>query len=175
MVEPYETAAAAAAATDNPEDYPDVLIKEYILKTLDDTEEIWYYHSKRGIFLPNAEPMIMARIEHDKGMPYTDPKTGQIKESYLTKYDVNQYSGHIQRRTYISRDDFNPSIEWLACDNCMINLKTGETCPFNPVFMNTARIPVNYIKYNPDHVHTLNDFRRPNGTSAMADFFKLVE
>jgi P4 family phage/plasmid primase-like protien len=57
----------------------------------------------------------------------------------------------------------------------MINLKTGQTWPFTPDFMNTTQIPVNYIKYNGDHVHTLNDFRRPNGAGAIADFFRLVE
>lgn len=170
MVEPYETAAAA----DNQEDYPDVLIKEYILKTLDDTDEIWYSDSQCGIFLPNAEPIIKARIEQDKGMSYTD-ENGNIIRPNLTTYAVNEYINHIRRRTYISRDDFNPYIEWLACDNCMVNLKTGETSPFSADFMNTTQIPVNYIKYNSGHIHILNDFRRPNGTGPIADFFRLVE
>jgi P4 family phage/plasmid primase-like protien len=59
----------------------------------------------------------------------------------------------------------------------MLNLmKTGnETSPFSPDFMNTTHIPVNYVKYNSDHIHSLNDFRRPNGTGFVADFFRLVE
>src|SRR5919202_6072768 len=84
---------------------------------------IWRYDSKRGIFVPNAEAVVKARIECDKGKPYMDEK-GKMKESDLTTYAVNDYINHIQRRTYISRDDFNPSIEWLACKNCMVNLKT---------------------------------------------------
>jgi P4 family phage/plasmid primase-like protien len=144
------------------------------LKTLKDTEEIWYYDSKLGIFMPNAEPIIKARIERDKGMPYMDID-GKIKESNLTTYAVNEYINHIRRRTYISREDLNPSIEWLACNNCMLNLKTGETSPFSPDFMNTTHIPVNYVAYNRDHIHSLNDFRRPNGVGPIADFFRLVE
>jgi putative DNA primase/helicase len=170
MVEPYETAAAA----DNLHDYPDVLIKEYILKTLDDTDEIWYYNSQCGIFVPNAESIIKARTERDKGKPYID-ENGNIIKPNLTTYAVNEYINHIRRRTYLSRDDFNPYIEWLACNNCMVNLKTCETSLFSPDFMNTTHIPVNYIKYNSEHIHTLNDFHRPNGTGPIADFFRLVE
>lgn len=149
-------------------------MKEYTLKTLDDTEEIWYYDSKRGIFMPNAEPIIKARIEADKGMPHID-KDGKIKESSLTTYDVNEYLNHIRRRTPVSREDFNRSIEWIACTNCMLNVKTGETKPFSPDFMNTTHIPVNYIQYNSEHIHSLSDFRRPTGTGFVADFFRLVE
>lgn len=69
--------------------------------------------------------MIKARIERDKGQPYED-KEGKIQESDLTNYAVNEYMGHIQRRTYVKREEFNPCIEWLACNNCMINLKMIE-------------------------------------------------
>jgi P4 family phage/plasmid primase-like protien len=156
------------------EDYPAKLIKSYTLKTLSDTDEIWYYDSLRGIFMPNAEPIIKAKIERDKGMPYID-KNGKMHESKLTTYAVNEYLNHIRRRTFVLREDFNPSIEWLACNNCMINLKTGHTSPFSPDFMNTTQIPVNYVAYNHDHVHSLTDFRRPDGTGCISDFFRLVE
>src|SRR4051794_9384179 len=105
MVEPYETTSAANNAADNEknneQDYTDELIKNYTLKTLNDTEEIWYYDIKLGIFIPNAEPIIKAKIESDKGMPYMDID-GKIKESNLTTYAVKEYINHIQRRTYIS-------------------------------------------------------------------------
>ncbi|HET7392004.1 MAG TPA: hypothetical protein VFJ51_14390, partial [Nitrososphaeraceae archaeon] len=99
------------------EDYTSQLIKDYMLKTLDDTD-IYWYNSKRGVFLPNAEPIIKAKIEKNKGKPYVDKK-GKMKESSLTTYEVNEYIGHIQRRTYIKREEFNPHIEWLACNNCV--------------------------------------------------------
>jgi hypothetical protein len=59
------------------EDYAAKLIEYYTLKTLTDTEEIWYYDSNYGIFMPDAEPIIKARIELDKGMPYMDKKMGR--------------------------------------------------------------------------------------------------
>jgi hypothetical protein len=52
-VEPYETAAnnAADEEKNNEQEYTAELIKNYTLKTLNDTEEIWYYDGKLGIFL----------------------------------------------------------------------------------------------------------------------------
>ena len=98
-----------------------------------------------------------------------------MKDSDLTSYAVNEYLAHIQRRTYISRDDLNPSIEWIATKNCMVNLKTGETQPFSPDFMCTSHIPVKYVAYNRDHIHNLSHLYRPNDTGYMSDFFRLVE
>ena len=62
---------------------------------------------------------------------------------------------------YTDREAFDPSIEWLACTNCMINLLTGDTEEFGPAFMCTAQIPV---IYDPNYA-----------TGQIADFFRLVE
>src|SRR5436190_14032264 len=99
MVEPYETAANNQKEEgEGEEDYTTQLIKEYNLKTLNDTEEIWYYDSKLGTFLPNAEPIIKAKIESDKGMSYIN-ENGKLQQNNLTTYAVNEYLDHIQRRT----------------------------------------------------------------------------
>ena len=121
---------------EEPIDYVDELMEEHHFKTLSDTEEIWRYDQRKGIYVPNAECMIKARIEKDH------------KDKVTNKF-VNEHIGRIQRRTYTSRNDFNPSIEWIATKNCMVNLKTGETEPFDPEFMNTTQIPV---EYNPSPI-----------------------
>jgi hypothetical protein len=73
MVEPYETADNSGQNENGErrigEDYADELIKLYIPKTLQDTDDIWYYNSKSGVFVPNAEPLIKAKIEDDLGHP----------------------------------------------------------------------------------------------------------
>ena len=117
-------------------DYIDGLIEEHHFKTLSDTEEIWRYDQRKGIYVPNAECMIKARIEKDHKYKVTNKL-------------VNEELGRIQRRTYISRSDFDPSIEWIAAKNCMVNLSTGETQPFDPKFMNTTQIPA---EYNPNPI-----------------------
>ncbi len=44
----------------------------------------------------------------------------------------------------MNRSNFNPSIEWMAFKNCMVNLITKEICEFSHEFLNTTRIPVIY-------------------------------
>ena len=114
------------------DDYVDQLIREYHTKTLVDNEEIWIYDKEKGVFVPGAEPVIKARIERDY--------RGKVKN-----HDIKEYIGQIQRRTYTRRERFDPDKSWIAAKNCMINLKSGETQPFNPSFMNTTQIPEEYL------------------------------
>ncbi|HZD36723.1 MAG TPA: hypothetical protein VE130_16075, partial [Nitrososphaeraceae archaeon] len=86
-LEDHKDGGLANVGLEEYEDYADKLIEEYHLKTLDDTDEIWYYEKKKGIFVPGAETIIKARIEHDY--------KGKIKNR-----DIGEYIGQIQRRTY---------------------------------------------------------------------------
>jgi hypothetical protein len=122
------------------EDFVDELIQDMNLKTLNDTDEIHHYDCKRGIFIPGAEPIIKSILEEKFG--YNDPTDPYSIP--LTNHDVNEYFGHIQRRTYTDRNEFDPDIKWIATENCMINLMTGEDRPFSPDFMCTTHIPVRF-------------------------------
>jgi putative DNA primase/helicase len=126
-------------------DYTDTLIEEHQIKTMEDNNDMWRYDREKGIFVPGAEPIIKARIELDN--------KGKVKNR-----DVNEYIGQIQRRSYTNRDDFDPDISWIAATNCMVNLRTGETRPFDPWFMCTMQLPV-----------------KSNSTSGIMDFFDRVE
>ena len=83
----------------------------------------------------------------------------------LTTQECNEHLDHITRRTKklgVERETvLNPDIAWLGVKNCMINLVTGEVQPFDPKFMCTNKIPVNY------------DFGYATGV--YADFFRCVE
>jgi phage/plasmid-associated DNA primase len=125
-------------------DYIDDLIDQFHLKTLIDTEEIWFYDNLSGTYEPNAECLIKAKVETDH-------------KSKVTNKFVNECIGRVQRRTYVNRGKFDSSIEWIAAKNCMVNLKTGDVQPFDPKFMNTTEIP---IEYHPNPI---------------LDFFCLVE
>jgi phage/plasmid-associated DNA primase len=126
-------------------DYADTLIGEYQIKTIKDNNDMWRYDSEKGIFVPGAEPVIKARIEFDN--------KGKVKNR-----DVSEYIGQIQRRSYTNRSDFDPDISWIAASNCMVNLRTGETRPFDSGFMCTTQLPVEY-----------------NPTTGLLDFFDWVE
>jgi putative DNA primase/helicase len=147
----YNNSTSSPKQQEDEEDYIDGLIEEYHFKTIRDNGDIWYYDSKNGIFIPNAESIIKERLEAD--FRYSD--------NPITSYQKNECIIHIQHRTYINRDDLNHDIAWIACNNCMINLITGEIQPFDPKFLSTTRIPVNY-----DHGYP---------TGMYADFFRYVE
>ena len=108
---------------------------KYHFKTLKDTSEIWYYKESKGIFVSNAEVVIKARLESEFGLEFS-------------RRDVSEFLGHIERRTYFDRADFNPSIEWMPFEDCVVNLKTLETKPHSPDFLATVQIPVSYFYHH---------------------------
>jgi putative DNA primase/helicase len=128
----------------------DYLINEYHFVTMIDNGEVFYYDSKKGIFVANGEHVLERRLETDYGED-------------LTNKQVAEYLGHVRRRTYKPRSIFNPSIEWIACKNCMINLLTEEAREISHKFLCTTQIPVWY-----DHGHG-------GGMGQIADFFRLAE
>lgn len=129
-------------------EFGDRMVERYHFKTMVDNDEMRYYDNTKGIYRTNAEALIKSLVE--------------VKfHGRLNNSDVNEVIGQIQRCTYIDRDAFDPSIDWLACANCMINLLTGQTTDFTPDFMCTAQISV---IYDPDY-----------STGQIADFFRLVE
>jgi P4 family phage/plasmid primase-like protien len=133
---------------EKPQDYLSDLDNQYHFKTLIDTEEIWYYNADEGIYLPNGECIIKASLQSQFGRELTIKK-------------VNEAIAQIQRSTYVSRDAFDPNILWIATNNCMINIMSGETKPFSHEFMCTTNIPVFY-----DHGYP---------TGIFADFLRSVE
>lgn len=90
--------------------------------------KFWLF--KPGIYRSNGESIIEAMVE-------------SIKPNIST-HQVNEIINHVKIRTLIPRSAFDSKIEWLALENCMINLITLETRPHNPEFMATIRLPVSY-------------------------------
>ena len=112
-------------------------------KTLKYTQEIFYYDEMTGIFVNDAQSIIQMQLES------INPD--------ISTYEVNEVINHIRRRTLTNMQEFDSQIEWVACKNCMINLKTLDTKPHDPDFMATMQIP---IKYEP--------------SSFIADFFEWI-
>jgi P4 family phage/plasmid primase-like protien len=79
------------------------------------------------------ETGILKRISREQPQPWT-------------RHGINEFQGHIERYpgVFMERKDFNPNIEWMAFNNCMVNLLTHETSPFSHTFLNTTKIPVTY-------------------------------
>ena len=153
----------------------DELKEKYYFKTLKDSyprEEIWYYDDLTGNYSNNAEIIIKARLEEEfsNHNGNGDGDGEDIEE--LTNHACIEFLGHIQRSTYFDRSKFNPNIEWIASAECMINVRTSQTAPFSPDFLNTTYIPV---KYSPEAqcpkiMKFLNDIVEPEDVELLLDF-----
>jgi putative DNA primase/helicase len=108
----------------------DYITQAYTFATLRDSEEIYYYDNSKGIFVNHGDKLIKSEI-------------GSMHRE-ITTSKMNEIINHVKWETYRDREEFDQDIRWLACKNCMINLKTGETKPHSPDFMATVQIPVYY-------------------------------
>jgi putative DNA primase/helicase len=138
-------------------DLPHEYIKKFFLKTVMSSKSLYYYDPVTGIYRPNGDILIEKELEAEylkqtelfknKTIGMTVEQIGQsdlILPKPWTKKAIDEFLGHVQRRTYIDINELNAQIEWLACADCMLNLKTGETAPFDPKYLNTTQIPVKY-------------------------------
>ena len=145
----HRTDAKENSKADENTTFVEDLIEEFHIKTLEDTSEFYRYYKELGIYVGNAEPFIKSTIAH----------RFRNLEIMIPVKMMNQFINEIQWFSYFDRKNFNKDIEWLACANCMINLKTLETAEFSPDFLCTNRIPVKYNPY-PYEDGLINDFYR---------------
>jgi putative DNA primase/helicase len=116
-----------------------------------ETDEIYYFDEENtGVWVKGGERLIKIQCESMK--------------PDVSTYEVNEVVNHIRRKYPGYLKDFDPQIEWLACKNCMINLKTLETRPHDSEFMATVQIPVIYTGF---------DIDEPN-SKLMSDFYEWV-
>jgi len=101
---------------------------EYTFLTFNDTREIILYDSGRYVF--NGERTI--EIECSRLIP--NVMTPVVKETIEM----------IKRTTPIDRKLFDKDIEWLSLQNCMVNLRTGESKPHSPSFLTMVQLPINF-------------------------------
>jgi P4 family phage/plasmid primase-like protien len=111
----------------------DKVTDTYNFKTFADTKEVYYYDSESGIYRSNGESVIEALVESMK--------------PNISTHQVNEIINHVKRRTLIPRSAFDSQIEWLALEDCMINLTTLETKPHSSEFMAIMQIPISYNNY----------------------------
>ena len=117
------------------------LVAKYHFKSMIDNKEIWYYDSTKGIYLKDANWIIERECIRDN----PDVRTT----------NVNDIVNRIIWSNYTNRNEFDRNIEWLAFENCMVNLLTGETKKHSPNNMATIQIPQTYLKlHKTPHIPT---------------------
>ena len=108
-----------------------ILEEKYRFFTLSDSDELFMYNEKIGIYQNHPEPYIKKAIVD---VLKENARTGTVFETInLLKMDFP---------TDRSEVDNNP--ELLVVENGILNLNTLELTPHTPELLKTYRIPVNY-------------------------------
>lgn len=150
-----------------------IILYDHHLKTMRDNYDQWHYSHRDGIFIPEGEFLIKEVMQSTVG-------------SKLTTKLFNEAKNEIERRSFIKRTAFNNDIKWIATNNCMVNLLTGEIAAFSPDFLCTTKIPVTYnVGYPKDAcayclrqtewlcseiMKFLNDLMNPEDVDLILDF-----
>ena len=114
----------------------DQVLKEESLKTIMDTDVLLRYDSRSGLYLPDGEAFVKAKVE--KIMEELD------QAEFTTINYVREVAGHIKRSTLIAREKINGDPDLLVVRNGIIRLTDRELLPHSPNAVFTIGIPVSY-------------------------------
>ena len=115
----------------------DHVMKEESLKTIVDTDTLLRYDSKSGLYLPDGEAFVKAKVE--KIMD-------ELNQSEFTTIGyVREVTGHIKRSTYIAREKINGDADLLVVRNGIIRLTDKQLLPHSSKEVFTIGIPVSYV------------------------------
>ena len=112
-------------------EYAKEIMKEYIFKTIRDTQETLYYEN--GVYRTNAETLINAECES--------------RIPNCTSYMRREVFKTIQASTYTERNQFDADPVILNLENGLLNLENGDFRPHSAQHLSRIQLPVNY---NPD-------------------------
>jgi putative DNA primase/helicase len=99
------------------------------LATLDDTNEILFYH--QGKYVKGAEAKILQELEQIAGHLINNRLRSEVLAS-------------IRARTYKAREEFDKAPNILNLANCLLNVETGEATEHSPDFLSISQLPVSY-------------------------------
>jgi P4 family phage/plasmid primase-like protien len=107
------------------------LVKEsnYFFKSFFDNHEILFYVG--GVYKINGRTMI-GKIAED------------IVGDWITNHSVTEVIGHVERLTYIERDEFDADPYVINLKNCLYDLRTGTVMPHTPDHLSLNQLPVMY-------------------------------
>jgi P4 family phage/plasmid primase-like protien len=105
----------------------DQIMNEYTLKTLKDTEEIYYYDIDKGVYVQGGEWLVKEQCE--------------ILYPQIQTYKVQEVINHTKRRSGVERCRFD-SLDILNLQNGLLNIETGEFLQHSPDYLSLVQVPI---------------------------------
>ncbi|MGP8125340.1 MAG: phage/plasmid primase, P4 family [Nitrososphaerales archaeon] len=128
MVEKGLDPAGYKVSEGKPEEGAQRAISEFHLATLRDTEEILHYD--KGVYRAGGESVVLEWLESS-----FDPCAGKFAQEVL---------GHVKRRTYADRENFDAEPFILNLANGLLNIDTLDFRPHSEDFLSFVQLPVSY-------------------------------
>jgi putative DNA primase/helicase len=109
---------------------------QHQLATMEDTKEMFYYD--KGVYHRNADAVLAKIIQeaYDK----------QGLKEQPSKHFVSEVLGHLERGSYVKRDQFDANPKILNLANGIFDLETLEFKSHDPAILSTVQLPVQYAK-----------------------------
>jgi P4 family phage/plasmid primase-like protien len=98
--------------------------------TLDGTEEVLVYDG--GVYREGGEAAIRAKVQR------------VVAPADVSTHLVNEVIGHIQRSTYVKREEFFKPSPYQALENGLLNVETGQLEGHTPDFYSMNKLPVTF-------------------------------
>lgn len=135
----------------------DHIYGKYKFVTTDDTEELFYYDE--GIYTP-----AIVRVKADVESALNSTATSNI---------VKEVIGHLQRASYVPREEFNQFRNYLPVKNGLLNLETFTLDEFDPRKIFTYKLDVAYDPNAkcPAFKKFLSEVLKPEDIEIIQEFF----
>jgi P4 family phage/plasmid primase-like protien len=101
-----------------------------------DTENLWRFDHETGVFREDGEQYVGQRLEEELG-------------AFFTRNLENEVVNRVRKANWADRDELGADLvePLVACENCVVNLQTGERLEHSPEHRLISRVPV---EYDPD-------------------------
>jgi P4 family phage/plasmid primase-like protien len=107
------------------------ILSKYRFLTIEENKEILVYNGN-GVYVQGGEILIEKELE-------------SMFEFELRGADIAEIKGHIMRKTYVKRDEFDSNLDIVNLKNGLYNIRTGKLEPHSPdyYFLNQKPFPYN--------------------------------
>jgi P4 family phage/plasmid primase-like protien len=115
------------------EDGTRIIMSKHRFLTIEETKDILVYDEDKGVYVYGGEIIIEKELE-------------EIFQFDLRSADIAEVKGHIQRKTFAKRLDFDANLDIVNLKNGLYNIRTGILEPHTPEYYS---INQKCFSYNP--------------------------
>jgi|SRR5215211_22608 len=98
-----------------------LIMSKHRFLTIEETKDILVYYEDKGVYVYGGEIIIERELE-------------EIFQFNLRSADIAEVKGHIQRKTFTKRLDFDANLDIVNLKNGLYNIRTGILEPHTPEY-----------------------------------------